>query len=149
MTEEQNVVESTEKTESQDSEANGFKTGDIMDGTITHITKFGAFVRLESGQEGMVHISEIANEYVTDINNYVKVGDKIKVKILTAKNDKKLELSIRRSTKDESETLFIHKKTKNQEFEEKMSKFLKTSEEKQIDVRRNLKNKQGITKRRR
>ena len=99
----------------------------------------------------MVHISEIANEFITDINNFVKVGDKVKVKILARNGKNKLELSIKQAKeKDVSEkVLFIHKKTKNSNFEDKLNSFLKKSEEKQVDIRRNLKNKQGISKKKR
>lgn len=120
--------------------------GAILDGEVTHITAFGAFVRLSTGDEGLVHISEIANEYVTDINQFVKVGDTVKVKVLAKNAKNKLELSMRK-TKDEDEPqLFLQKKTKNSIFEDRLSSFLKKSEEKQIDIRRNLKTKHGVTK---
>ena len=74
---------------------------------------------------------------------------KVKVKVL-AKNDKnQLELSIKQSeAKPEKEVLFLKKKSKDSDFEDKLTSFLKRSEEKQIDIRRNLKSKQGITKKR-
>ena len=50
---------------------------------VNSITNFGAFVKLENGEEGLIHISEIANEFVTDINQFVKLGETIKVKVLT------------------------------------------------------------------
>lgn len=145
-------VTSTEA--SKDTTENTVETGDmigrVVEGSITHITHFGAFVKIENGEEGMVHISEVANEYVTDINTFVSIGDKIKVKVLNRNDKGKLELSIKRSkTTEEKPALFIRQKTKNSEFEQKISHFLKKSEEKQIDIRRNMKNKQGITKKRR
>ncbi len=125
--------------------------GKIVEGVISNVANFGAFVTLEHGESGLVHISEIANEFITDINNFVKVGDKVKVKILARNGKNKLELSIKQAKeKDVSEkVLFIHKKTKNSNFEDKLNSFLKKSEEKQVDIRRNLKNKQGITKKKR
>ena len=101
------------------------------------------------GEEGLVHISEIANEFVSDINQFVKVGDKVSVRVM-ARNDRgKLELSIRKATEEEPKpALFIKRKTKDNDFETKISSFLKKSEEKQIDIRRNLKNKQGVSKKR-
>jgi len=123
--------------------------GDIVEGEVTNITKFGAFVRIKEGYEGLVHISEISNEFVTDISKYVNVGDKISVRILAASEKNKLELSIKKAKQQEKDpVLFLKKKTKNSVFEEMMVSFLKRSEEKQIDLRRNLKNKQGITKKR-
>ncbi|MFC1751855.1 S1 RNA-binding domain-containing protein [Thermoproteota archaeon] len=124
--------------------------GTIVEGQITHITNFGAFVRVEGGEEGLVHISEVANEYVTDINKHVKVGDKIQVKALGRNNRGKLELSIRKvETGEPTPALFIHKKTSNSDFEDKITGFMKRSEEKLIDIRRNLKNKQGLGKKKR
>jgi len=123
---------------------------DIVSGEVTNVTNFGAFVKVESGEEGLVHISEIANEFVKDINEFVKVGDNIKVKVLGRNNKNKLELSIKKATEGEApEPLFIKKKSSDNTFEDKLSQFLKRSEEKQIDIRRNLKQKQGISKKRR
>lgn len=123
------------------------KKGSIVSGEVTNITAFGAFVKLPNGQEGLVHISEIANKYVTDITKHVTVGEVVPVKILSMKDNNKLELSIRKAKEQDKEpALFIHKKTKNTDFEDKISQFLKRSEEKQIDIRRNLKLKQGISK---
>ena len=122
--------------------------GSIVDGTITHIAKFGAFVRVDSGEEGLVHISEIAHEFVNKIEDFVNIGDPVKIKIL-GRNDKgKLDLSIKQ-TKDKEVTPYLNtKKAYSTDFEDKINFFLKRSEEKQIDIRRNLKNKQGITKKR-
>jgi S1 RNA binding domain protein len=126
-----------------------YATGNVVEGTITNITNFGAFMRIDDKMEGLIHISEVANEFVTDINRYVKVGEKIKVRIMGVGKNNKLELSIKRTKKAEKKAaLFIHNRTKNVTFEEKLTKFLKRSEEKQIDIRRNLKVKQGVGKKR-
>ena len=124
--------------------------GKIVDGEVTNVTNFGAFVRMaESQEEGLVHISEVANEFITDIDKFVKVGDKVQVKVMSRNSKGKLELSIKRTKeKEEKPSLFINKKTKDTSFEDKMSQFLKRSEEKQIDIGRNMKNKQGISKKR-
>jgi S1 RNA binding domain protein len=123
--------------------------GGIVSGEVTNVTKFGAFVRLSSGEEGLVHISEIANQYVTEVTEFVNVGDKVNVKVL-ARNDKnKLELSIKKAEEKKVDpATFVKSKSKDPEFEDKMTSFLKKSEEKQIDIRRNLKHKQGISKKR-
>lgn len=127
------------------------KIGTVVEGDVTHITTFGAFVKLPDGEEGLVHISEIANEYVTDITKFVAVGDKVSVKVMARNQKNKLELSMKRAKEDfeEDAGLFVPKKSKNAAFEDRISLFLKKSEEKQIDIRRNLKSKQGITKKRR
>ena len=58
------------------------EVGSIVEGKVTGITKFGAFVELEGGSVGMVHISEISQSYVNDINDYLKEQQIVKVKIL-------------------------------------------------------------------
>ena len=56
-----------------------YEVGTVLEGKVTSITKFGAFVALEGSKSGLVHISEIANAYVNDVNDYLKVGDAVKV----------------------------------------------------------------------
>ena len=60
------------------------EVGAVVEGTVTGITKFGAFVSLPDGRSGLVHISEIANTYVNDVNEFLKLGDKVKVRVLAA-----------------------------------------------------------------
>ncbi|MFA5879045.1 MAG: S1 RNA-binding domain-containing protein [Candidatus Margulisiibacteriota bacterium] len=122
--------------------------GDIIDGVVTNITNFGLFVKFENGQEGLVHISEIANEYVTDISKYAKIGDVVKVKVVTLKGNK-IELSIKKLQEKQVENPFLNQTTKNDGFESLIHSFLKKSEEKQTDIRRNLKIKQGVGKKKR
>mgnify|MGYP004681466375 CR=1 FL=1 len=69
--------------------------GKIVSGTVTGITNFGAFVELENGQTGLVHISEISTSYVKDINDHVKVGDTVEVKVLPSDKKGKIGLSIK------------------------------------------------------
>ena len=71
--------------------------GAIQEGKVTGITKFGAFVLLPGGKSGLVHISEIANAYVSDVNDYLKVGDTVKVKILSVNEAGKVNLSIKQA----------------------------------------------------
>ena len=71
--------------------------GAIQEGQVTGITKFGAFVLLPGGKSGLVHISEIANAYVNDVNDYLKVGDAVKVKILSVNEAGKINLSIKQA----------------------------------------------------
>ena len=69
--------------------------GSIVEGVITGITNFGAFVELPGGQTGLVHISEVAAVYVKDINEFLKVNDKVKVKIISVDPKGKIGLSLR------------------------------------------------------
>ena len=71
--------------------------GEIREGKVTGITKFGAFVSLEGGKSGLVHISEVANTFVSDVHDHVQIGQSIKVKILSITDDGKINLSIKRA----------------------------------------------------
>ena len=73
------------------------EVGAILEGKVTGITKFGAFVQLPGGSSGLVHISEIANAYVSDVNDYLKNGDTVKVKIIGINEAGKINLSIKQT----------------------------------------------------
>ena len=78
--------------------------GSIVEGKVTGITNFGAFVELPEGKTGMVHISEVASVYVKEIKDFVTVGQTVKVKILTIGEDGKISLSIKRAQENAQET---------------------------------------------
>ena len=71
--------------------------GKIIEGKVTGITQFGAFVSIEGGKTGLVHISEIALEYVKDIKNHIKEGDIVKAKVLSIDPSGKISLSIKQA----------------------------------------------------
>ena len=73
------------------------EVGMIVEGKVTGITKFGAFVDLENGKTGMIHISEVAPTYVNDIREHLKEGQTVKVKILSIGEDGKISLSIKKA----------------------------------------------------
>ncbi len=73
------------------------EVGTVLEGKVTGITKFGAFVLLPDGQSGLVHISEIANTYVSDVNEHVTMGQTVKVKVLAVAPDGKINLSIKKA----------------------------------------------------
>ncbi len=64
-----------------------YKTGDIVTGVVTGIEKYGIFVNIDEKYSGLIHISEISDSFVRSINDYVEVGEKIKVKILELQSD--------------------------------------------------------------
>ena len=72
------------------------QVGSILEGKITTITKFGAFVALEGGKSGLVHISEVANTFVNDVHDFVQEGQDVKVLVLSAENGK-INLSIKKA----------------------------------------------------
>ena len=76
-----------------------FKIGDTLEGTVVNLLDFGAFVQIESGVEGLVHISQISDEHISKPSAVLNIGDKVKVKILEInKKDHKMSLSIERSS---------------------------------------------------
>lgn len=122
--------------------------GSVLEGTITGITNFGAFVQLPEGKVGLVHISEVANEYVKDIKDFIKEQDAVKVKVLSVDPNGKISLSIRqlqapppRPVREERRP--IVNRVVEVSFEDKISKFLKDSDEKISEVRRNTDSKRG------
>ncbi len=76
------------------------EVGSIVEGKITGITKFGAFVALPEGKSGLVHISEIANTFVSDVHEHVQMGQTVKVRVLNITEDGKINLSIKRAQED-------------------------------------------------
>lgn len=74
-----------------------FEVGAIVEGKVTGITKFGAFVSLPGNKTGMVHISEIAHAYVSDISEHLTVGQEVKVKVIAIDPAGKINLSIKKT----------------------------------------------------
>ena len=71
--------------------------GDVLEGKVTGITKFGAFVELPEGKTGMVHISEVSTAYVEDISQYLKQDQIVKVKVINITEEGKISLSIKKA----------------------------------------------------
>jgi S1 RNA binding domain protein len=137
--------------------------GTVVEGTVVGITNFGAFVQIEGAGTGLVHISEIANEYVRDVNNHVKMNEKVKVKVLNVDSTNgKMDLSLKQAavtTPDGPAGMSAPVLPRSYRrggrgkrelpegadpvFEEKLSKFLKSSEERLLDIKRNLEAKRG------
>ena len=132
------------------------EVGMILEGKVSGITKFGAFVDLPDSKTGMVHISEVARTYVNDIKEFVKTGDVVKMKVLNIGEDGKVSLSIKRALEPERTNeprerrerrnspppkidgsyTWTPKKTEPQSFEEMMNRFKQTSDEKFSDLKR-------------
>ena len=74
------------------------EVGAILEGEVTGITNFGAFVQLPEGKIGLVHISEVSNVYVKDVHDFLKEHDKVKVKVLSVDERGKVGLSIKQLT---------------------------------------------------
>lgn len=137
------------------------EVGSKLQGKVTGITNFGAFVELPEGSTGLVHISEVADNYVKDINEFLKVGDEVTVKVLNVEKDGKIGLSIKKA-KEQVETAGNDRPERPQRqqrprnfkqdkrggapvenFESKMSRFLKDSEDRLASLKRHTESKRG------
>ncbi|WP_099189782.1 S1 RNA-binding domain-containing protein [Tepidibacter mesophilus] len=76
-----------------------FEIGNIIEGTVTDVKPFGAFVALDEKTKGLVHISQISHNFINDINEHISAGDKVKVKVISIDEEsKKISLSIKQAT---------------------------------------------------
>ena len=115
--------------------------------------QYGVFVKLNEGKIGLVHISEVSNEYVEDINQVLKKGDTVKVKVLSIDDSGKIALSIKKALPREEKknrTNVREKKVEEgpQTLDDMLSKFMKDSDERQLDLKRSMESKRGYSKRR-
>ncbi len=116
--------------------------GSKVEGKVTGITHFGAFVELPDGVTGLVHISEVDDEYVKDINQFLKVNDLVMVKVINVDKDGKIGLSIRQA-KNKPAIDPEKKRANERAFEDQLSRFLKDSEERLTTLRRSTDSKRG------
>lgn len=137
------------------------EVGSKLQGKVTGITNFGAFVELPEGSTGLVHISEVADNYVKDINDHLKVGDEVEVKVINVEKDGKIGLSIKKAkdrpegqssysqrprpnrSNDRSKDFRSKDNRPKETFETKMAKFLKDSEDRLSSLKRNTETKRG------
>ena len=75
----------------------GIEVGAILDGKVTGITKFGAFVALPGNRSGLVHISEIAYSYVNDVHDLLSEGQQVQVKVIGIDDSNRINLSIKQA----------------------------------------------------
>ncbi len=119
------------------------EVGSIVEGVVTGITHFGAFVELPDGQTGLVHISEIADTYVRNIKDYLKENDRVKVKILSLDRKGKIGLSIKQAMTLAPRVNPETYRRSRLSFEDKLARFLKESDERLQDLKRNTESKRG------
>ena len=157
---------------------------DILEGKVTGITTFGAFVQLSDGRSGLVHISEVSDQYVKEIKDFLQEGQEVKVVPMSSLQEGKLRLSIKKAIeilkecgelpKGEPRERKPFNKSQEQKrapkkpapkfdpsvppvdfydkgddqgsesaFEDRLSKFMKTSEERLSDLKKQTENKRG------
>ena len=130
--------------------------GTVVEGEVTGITNFGAFLQLPEGKVGLIHISEVSNVYVKDIHDFLKEHQKVKAKVLSIDARGKIALSLKQlEEKPETpakpvrpkEAPVVEKRAPRQtgplSFEDKLSKFMKDSDDRLLDLRRNTESKRG------
>ncbi|HVE76941.1 MAG TPA: S1 RNA-binding domain-containing protein [Actinomycetota bacterium] len=115
------------------------EVGSIVEGTVSRIADFGAFVQMENGETGLVHISEVDKNYVKDIRQVIKEGDKVSVKVVAVKDDGKIDLSIKQADPAWEES--TKRTERDPEFEAKLKRFMRDSQERLADVRRQRESK--------
>jgi S1 RNA binding domain protein len=133
------------------------EVGTVLEGKVTGITKFGAFVELPGGKTGMVHISEVAPTFVKEIRDFVTENQTVKVKVMNISEDGKVSLSIKkaiapaprsntpapRASRPGNYEWQPSRRNDASSFEDMMSKFKQTSDEKISDLKKCMESKRG------
>ena len=152
--------------------------GEVIEGKVTGITKFGAFVELPGGKTGMVHISEVAPTFVKEIKDHVALNQEVKVKVLAISEEGKISLSIKRAMEPAQQPVQERaprqggyqrraqqsapkvtspagyewtprsRTSENMSFEDMMAKFKQSSDDKMSDLKKYMDVKHGSSGRR-
>jgi S1 RNA binding domain protein len=127
------------------------EVGNIVEGKVAGITNFGAFIQLPEGKTGLVHISEIAEEYVKDIKNHLTENQEVKVRVLSMDNGK-ISLSIKkaidrktapRAGRPPADMDWGRGGGEGLSFEDRLSKYMKDSDERMHDLKKSFESKRG------
>ncbi|WP_208560552.1 S1 domain-containing RNA-binding protein [Marinilactibacillus kalidii] len=137
------------------------EVGSKVEGKVTGIANFGAFIDLGEKKTGLVHISEVSDSYVENINEVLEVGQTVLVKVLSIADDGKIGLSIRKAQEKPAEEApkrkapqrpkpsnHSNKRSSNaapkkEDFDSLMNSFLKDSEDRLTTLKRSTENKRG------
>ena len=128
------------------------EVGAIVAGKVTGITKFGAFVTLASGKSGLVHISEIASTYVSDVRDFLTVGQDVTVKIIGVDQSGRMNLSIKAASAKPTDEVRSRPQQKasvshtEPSFEDKLKRFMQDSDSK-ISGLKHYSDKKGARRR--
>lgn len=130
--------------------------GSVLEGKVTGITKFGAFIELPGGKTGMVHISEVAATYVKEIRDFISENQMVKVKVLSVTEEGRVNLSIKRAVEQPKRQFTPPPKRSGApasvdfsrsggalSFEDMLNKFKQNSDDRMSDIKRNLDGKRG------
>ena len=131
------------------------EVGQIVEGKVSGLMGFGAFIDLPDGATGLVHISEVARNYVKDVNEHLTVGQEVKVKVLSMDEKGKISLSIKKAqewqSKQKSEPFsgkpaeidWNVNSQRDMSFEDMMTNFKQSSDARMLDIKRNVEAKRG------
>jgi len=119
------------------------KVGDIVTGTVEQILPYGAFVRLSTGQKAMIHISELAHEYVKKVEDVLRVQQEVRAKVLKIDERGRIDLSLKQlqARPERPRQQRGAPSAAGDDFEKKLASFLKASDQKLSDL--NKKSKEG------
>ena len=109
------------------------EVGAVVDGTVSRITPYGAFLTLEGGKVGLVHISEIDRNYVKDVHEHLRESDVVQAKVIAIKEDGNIDLSIK-PLQDPAPPR--PRRGADPDVESRLKKFMRQSEERQVDYKR-------------
>lgn len=120
------------------------EVGNSVKGTVLKIADYGAIILLESGQTGLVHISEIADAYVRDVRDYISESDEVRVKVLKINQKGRYELSIKQCPAEKNPMADANERRPKRvtsdkppaSFEDRLTRFMKDSEERLHDLKR-------------
>jgi len=97
--------------------------GDIVEAEVFKITTFGAFVKFFNNKKGLIHISQVSDNYVKDIARHLKLGDRVQARVIQISNDGKIDLTLKQD-KPPVTTFPKDKAFRTSSFEDKMNAFL-------------------------
>lgn len=139
--------------------------GSVVKGKVTGVTDFGAFVELEGGKTGMIHISEVSTSYVKDIREHLQLNQEVTAKVISISPEGKIALSIKKLNADNNggdrpqrrprpsgdrqgqqgrQVEAVNQESSgNQSFEDMMAKFKQISDEKMTDLKRSSDSKRS------
>ena len=124
------------------------EVGQLLEGRVSGITQFGAFVALPEGKSGLVHISEVANTYVNDVHEFLSVGQSVKVRVMKISPEGKISLSVKRAEERPAaerpqprrsepaaaprrmQEVYVPTRSGDQNFEDKLKQFMQESDSK-------------------
>lgn len=109
--------------------------GAIVEGVVVKVMDYGAIVKLDSGESGMVHISQVDKNYVKNIGDHVRENDRVTVKVVGQKEDGKIDLSMKQAEPGYEERP-VRRSGRDPEFEQKLKRFMNQSQERLVDLKR-------------